>query len=74
MIPVTRLDGATIVVNVDLVQWIEETPDTVLVLTTGERIMVRERVAEVVQRVFEFKHALAAGPVVRSAADAETAG
>ena len=41
MIAVTRLDGTELVVNVDLIVTIERTPDTVLTLTTGDRIMVQ---------------------------------
>ena len=41
MIFVTRLDGTELVVNVDLIITIEKTPDTVLTLTTGDRIMVQ---------------------------------
>jgi len=64
VIPVTRLDGTSIVVNIDLVQCVEPTPDTVLTLTTGERLMVRESVDEIVGRALAFKRQIAAGPVV----------
>ncbi len=68
MIRVTRLDGTPIVVNADLVQWIEETPDTMLTLTTGERLLVKESADEIVRRALEFKRAAAAGPGRRPAA------
>lgn len=61
MIPLTRLDGTAIVLNVDVVQWIEETPDTVVVLTTGERLLVKERASEVVRRTVDFKRMVAVG-------------
>jgi flagellar protein FlbD len=61
MIALTRLDGAAIVLNADLVQWVEETPDTMIVLTNGERLLVREPVGEVVRRAMEFKRSVAAG-------------
>jgi|WetSurMetagenome_2_1015567.scaffolds.fasta_scaffold89006_3 flagellar protein FlbD len=66
MIHVTRLDGTPIVLNCDLVQWVEETPDTVVVLTSGERVLVRETSREVAQRALEYKRSIAAGPALRA--------
>ena len=74
MIAVTRLDGTQIVVNIDVIQWIEQTPDTLLALTTGERLLVREPVPEVVRRAVEFKREIAAGPVVRPREDQDSVG
>lgn len=74
MIPVTRFDGTTLIVNVDRVLWIEETPDTVIVLTTGERLLVRERPADLVRRALDFKRAAASGPESRARDDAESSG
>ena len=62
MIHVTRLDGTDVVVNADLISTIERTPDTVLALVTGARLMVRETVDEVVDRVVSFRRQL--GPIV----------
>ena len=61
MIRVTRLDGSSIVVNVDLVQWIERTPDTVLSLVSGEKLLVRESPEELVESVMEFQRAIYQG-------------
>ena len=55
MIHVTRLDGTDLVVNADLIATIERTPDTMLALVTGARLMVREPVEEVVERVISFR-------------------
>lgn len=74
MISVTRLDGTAIVLNVDLVQWIEETPDTVISLTSGERLLVRESAEEVVRLAVEFRRAVAAGPKARQGLAADGAG
>jgi flagellar protein FlbD len=65
MIYVTRLDGREVVINVDLIITIEKTPDTVLTLTTGDRIMVRESVDEVVQRAIAYRHRILQGPGAR---------
>jgi flagellar protein FlbD len=49
MIKVTRLDGSIVVVNAGHILLVEQTPDTLLVLTTGYRLVVREPVDEVIQ-------------------------
>jgi flagellar protein FlbD len=63
MITVTRYDGTELVVNVDLILTIEQTPDTVLTLTTGDRLMVRESMAEVVERSVSYRHRILQKPV-----------
>ena len=67
MILVTRLDGREVVINIDLVVTVEKTPDTVLTLTTGDRIMVRESLEEIVQRAVAYRHRLLQGPGARDA-------
>ena len=59
MIAVTRLDGTEIVVNVDLIEHIEPTPDTLVSLVNGEKLLVRETPDELVARVIRFKRAIA---------------
>jgi flagellar protein FlbD len=49
------------IVNDDLIEHIETAPDTVIALTTGQRILVIESADEVVARVLEFKRATMAG-------------
>ena len=58
MIEVTRLNGLVVVINADLIQFIEATPDTVISLSTGEKIMVREAVAEVAERARHYQQLL----------------
>lgn len=55
MITVTRLNDSTMVINADLIESIETTPDTVVSMTTGKKILVRESMDEIVERVTEFK-------------------
>ena len=55
MITVTLLDGESVVVNAALIELIETTPDTVVVLATGRKVMVRENAAEVVNRVIAYQ-------------------
>ena len=55
MIIVTRLHGASLAVNCDLIERVEATPDTVLTLFDGSRYVVSESVAEVVDKVRAFR-------------------
>jgi flagellar protein FlbD len=55
MIDLHRLNGTPFVLNADLIETIEATPDTVVVLVTGRRFVVRESVPEVVDRVLTYK-------------------
>jgi flagellar protein FlbD len=62
MIYVTRLNHTPVVLNSDLIEQIEMTPDTVISLTTGQKIMVLESSEEVMDRVIQFRRSIAAGP------------
>jgi flagellar protein FlbD len=64
MIHVTRLDGTDVVVNADLISTIERTPDTMLALVTGARLMVRENVEEIVEKVVAYRRRLQVGPTI----------
>jgi flagellar protein FlbD len=55
MIQVTRLNGQEVYVNADLILFLEKSPDTVLTLESGKKIMVKEEIPEVVNRIVEFK-------------------
>jgi len=55
MIRLTRLNGLPLVLNADLIEHIDVTPDTVISLTTGQILRVRESAEEVVQRIVDFR-------------------
>jgi len=55
MIALTRLNGHPLMVNSDLIEAIEETPDTVVTLTSGNRLLVRDSMAEIQQKIVDFK-------------------
>jgi flagellar protein FlbD len=59
MIMLTRLDGHAIALNEDLIVFAEKTPDTVLTMTSGHRLMVRESVDEVISRIAQFRRSTA---------------
>lgn len=62
MILLTRLDGRELVVNSDLIVTVEATPDTMVTLTTGDRLLVREPVQDVVERAVAFRYRTMQGP------------
>ena len=55
LIELTRLHGQKIVVNADLVEFIESTPDTMISTTSGKKVMVLESVEEVIRRIIQFR-------------------
>jgi flagellar protein FlbD len=60
MITVTRFNGGAFALNPDLIERVEETPDTVITLVDGAKYVVRESVEEIVTRVRESKAAVIA--------------
>ena len=54
MITLTRLNGQTFVMNVEKIRYVEQTPDTVICCDTGEKMLVKETVAEVTKRAIEY--------------------
>jgi flagellar protein FlbD len=61
VIKLTRLNRAPLVLNADLIEFMEATPDTVITLTTGQKLMVRESADEVIARVIDYRRAILAG-------------
>ena len=55
MITVTKINDRDIVVNCDLIELIESTPDTTLTMTTGKKIIVLNTVDEVLDKVVAYK-------------------
>ncbi len=55
MIMVKRLNGQELWINPHLIETIEATPDTVLSLTTGKRLVVKEPIGEVVAKIIQYR-------------------
>lgn len=55
MIKLTHLDGEVFVLNAELIRYIESRPDTFVTLTSGERLIVRESLDEVMQRALAYQ-------------------
>lgn len=67
MVKLTRLNNTILVVNAELIEFIESTPDTIVTLTTGRKVVVRESVDDVIGKVVGYKQSfMQNGPTVRS--------
>ena len=58
MIKITRLNHTPLILNSDLIEHIEMTPDTVIALTSGQKYMVLETTEEIIERVVSFRQSL----------------
>ena len=58
MIKLTRLNQVPLILNSDLIEHIDSTPDTIVSLTSGGKFLVTETPEEVVERVIEFRRAI----------------
>lgn len=67
MVRLCRRNGELIVINVATLAYIEQTPDTLLTLTTGERVHVKESVDQVIALVAEWQQRISAGVLQRAA-------
>ncbi len=62
MIKVTRLNNSEFWVNADLILFIEETPDTIISLTTGAKIVVREPAQQIIEAVVAYRRRIFSQP------------
>ena len=62
MIRLTRINQKPLMINSDLIEHIEITPDTVIAMTTGQKFVVLETADEVVDKVIEFRRSLLSLP------------
>lgn len=56
MIKVSRLNNTEFMINCELIEFIEETPDTVITLTTGKKFVVKDSIDELLKKVIEYKN------------------
>lgn len=61
MIRLTRLNNQPLIVNSDLIKFVEQSPDTLITLITEEKIVVREGAEDVLARVIEFRRSVFRG-------------
>jgi len=61
MIEVTRFNNSTYLINADLIETVEETPDTVITLANGRKYIVKESTEEIKAKVIEYKNRIFIG-------------
>jgi flagellar protein FlbD len=62
MIKVTRLNDSVMVINVEKIQTLQSTPDTVITFTNHDKVMVKEPLEEVSQRIVEYRRSVNCAP------------
>ncbi len=58
MILLTKINKAPIAVNCDLIEYIEETPDSVITLTTGDKVVVEQSMVEIIERIVAYRRTI----------------
>ncbi len=66
MIEIKKLNDQVIILNADLIEFIESTPDTMITLSTGRRIVVKDSVDEVVDKVLEYRRGILEGLAIKT--------
>ncbi len=72
MILLTKINSAPIAVNSDLIEFVEETPDTVITFTNNDRIVVQERMDEIIEKIVQYRRLISG--LVNSEADRQLRG
>jgi len=55
MIKVKRINGEEVVINAELIETVEARPDTTISLSTGNKIIVKDTVSEVIEKIMEYR-------------------
>lgn len=55
MINLSRLNGEKVMINIDLIELVEETPDTIITLITGKKILVRESSRHIQEEIIRIR-------------------
>ncbi|HEY9187395.1 MAG TPA: flagellar FlbD family protein [Ignavibacteria bacterium] len=63
MIEVTRTNHRKITINADMIVFVEETPDVVITLSNGAKVLVKESAREIVDKVIDYKRKIHQDPV-----------
>lgn len=55
MILLKKINNAEIALNSDLIEYIEETPDTVITLANGDKVVVQERMSHIIEKIVQYR-------------------
>ncbi|MDI3546968.1 MAG: flagellar protein FlbD [Halanaerobiales bacterium] len=61
MIKVTKINGEELVVNAELIETVKATPDTIIFLTTGRKVIVLDSIDEIIEKVITYRRKTLAG-------------
>lgn len=61
MIRLTRINKSSLAVNADLIKFVETAPDTVITLSTGEKLVVTEGVEQIIDMIVQFRRSVLSG-------------
>ncbi len=74
MIRVTRLDDTELMVNSDMIEFVESTPDTILTLTDGKKVIVKQSPEDILEKIIAFRRRVMAPLDSGQAIDSDTEG
>jgi len=69
VISLHRINEKEIMVNSELIEFVEELPNTMICMSSGKKVVVRESADEVRDKVIEYKHKIMSGDIVRIRTD-----
>lgn len=55
MITITRLNDKELVINSDMIECMEATPDTTITMTTGRKIIAKESIDDIIDKILKYK-------------------
>jgi flagellar protein FlbD len=69
VIQITRFNGTVLYINAELIKTVEPTPDAVITLTTGEKMVVKETAEVVVERIIAYQRMVHANPFTKASGE-----
>lgn len=61
MITLTRINKSSLAINADLIKFVESAPDTVITLSTGEKVVVTESLEQIIDLIIQFRRQIVSG-------------
>ena len=71
LIRVIRMNGLELVINAELVEFIESTPDTVLTLSTGKKFVLKDSVQDVIDKIIAYRKVIGTKIIYQTVPEAE---
>jgi len=71
MIKCKKINGQTIYINAELIEFLEETPDTIISTTTGKKILVLDSIQDVIEEMIKYKKKIFEGTTINLSGEFE---